>query len=71
MISQRLLDSLHATNLDLNPDIYNIISILRTQTDISRADGWSRYSIPFETLMPKGITKYMYDRGYSLCILNN
>ena len=30
MISQRLLDSLHATNLDLNPDIYNIISILRT-----------------------------------------
>jgi hypothetical protein len=41
---------------------------LTTQTDISRAYGWSRYFIPFETLMPKGITKYMYDRGYSLCI---
>jgi hypothetical protein len=29
-------------------------------------DGCSRYLIPFETLMPKGITKYMSDRGYSL-----
>jgi len=33
-----------------------------TETDLSRTDGWSRYIIPFETLMPKGITKYMSDR---------
>ena len=37
-----------------------------TQTDLSRTDGWSRYFIPFETCMPKGITQYMYDRGYFL-----
>jgi hypothetical protein len=34
--------------------------------DLPRTDGWSRYAIPFETVMPKGITKYMYDRGYTL-----
>jgi hypothetical protein len=30
MISQRLLDTLHATNHDLYPAIYSIISILLT-----------------------------------------
>ena len=30
MISQRLLDTLHATNRDLYPAIYSIISILLT-----------------------------------------
>jgi hypothetical protein len=42
------------------------LTSLTTQTDLSRTDGGSRYFIPFETLMPKRITKYMYDRGYSL-----
>jgi len=42
------------------------LTSLTTQTDLSRPDGWSPYCIPFETLMPKGITRYMSDRGYSL-----
>jgi hypothetical protein len=33
MISQRLLDTLHATNRDLYPAIYSIISILLTTPD--------------------------------------
>jgi hypothetical protein len=36
------------------------------QTDLSRTDGWSRYFMSFETVKSKGITKYMYDRGYFL-----
>jgi hypothetical protein len=39
---------------------------LTSQTDVSQTDGWSRYFIPFETFIPKGIAKYMYNRGYSL-----
>ena len=35
-------------------------------TRTNNTDRWSRYCISFETLMPKGITKYMSDRGYSL-----
>ena len=42
------------------------LTILTTQTDLSRTDGWSPYLIPFEALIPKEITKYMSDRGYSL-----
>ena len=42
------------------------LTSLTTQTDLPRTNGWSRYFMPFETLMPKGITKYMSDRGYSL-----
>ena len=42
------------------------LTSLTTQIDLSRPDGWSRDGMPFETLMPKGITKYMSDRGYSL-----
>jgi hypothetical protein len=42
------------------------LTSLTTQTDLSRPDGWSPYCIPYETLMPKGITRYMSDRGYSL-----
>jgi hypothetical protein len=36
---------------------------LTTQTDLSRTDEWSCYAIAFETLLPKEITKYMYDSG--------
>ena len=42
------------------------LTSLSTQTDLSRTDGWSHYFTPFKTVMPKGITKYMYDRGYFL-----
>ena len=42
------------------------LTSLTTQTDLSQPNGWSRYCIPFENLMPKGITKYMPDRGYAL-----
>jgi hypothetical protein len=45
------------------------LTSLTTQIDLSRTGGWSRYFIPFETLIPKGITKRMYDRGY-LFIMN-
>ena len=42
------------------------LTSLTIQTDLSRPDRWSCYCIPFETLMPKAITKYMSDRGYLL-----
>jgi len=41
MISQRLLDTLHATNRDLYPAIYSIISILLTMPVSSAANGRS------------------------------
>jgi hypothetical protein len=41
MISQRLLDTLHATNRDLYPAIYSIISILLTMSVSSAASGRS------------------------------
>jgi hypothetical protein len=42
------------------------LTSLTTQKDLSRPDGWPHYCILFDPLMPKGITKYMSDRGYSL-----
>ena len=45
------------------------LTSVTTHTDLSRTDGrtdgheYSRYFIPFKTLMSKGITNYMYDRG--------
>jgi hypothetical protein len=37
-----------------------------TQTDLLRTDEWPCYLIPFETLILKGITQYMYGWGYFL-----
>ena len=42
------------------------LAYLTAQTDLSRTDEWSWYAIAFNTLLPKGITKYMYDWGYLL-----
>jgi len=42
-----------------NYGLTRTLTPLTTQIDLSRTDGWSRYFIPFETLMPKGILKYM------------
>jgi len=46
--------------------LISTLTSLITETDLPRTDRWSHYFIPFETLISKGITKYMYDRGYFL-----
>jgi hypothetical protein len=44
-------------------ELTRTLTSLTTQTDLSRMDGWSRYFIPFEILMLKGI-KPWYIPGY-------
>jgi hypothetical protein len=64
-IRSKSKDWLDRNQNNVSDGLTRILTSLTTQTDLSWTDRWSPYYIPFETLMSKGITKYMSDRGYS------